>query len=152
MEKFIATNVYDAGGTLTESEFDLNICEPVFKYGSKTKVLIASPRLVSIINGWGKEKLQLSEGVKRYGLKLREYVSPHGTLIIAPSKALEQYYAYHSFVIDMMQVWIRTLRDTTLKRNIQANDLDGFIDEYLSELGFMLQVEKAHAALKNATA
>lgn len=151
LEKWITTNVYDAGGTLTETEFDQNVCEPVFKYGSDTKVLIACRRLVSIINGWGKEKLQISQDTKAYGLKLTEYISPHGTLIIAPSKALEQYYAYHSFIVDMDKIFIRVLRDTQLRRNIHANDVDGFLDEYLSELGLQVELEKCHAMIKNAT-
>jgi hypothetical protein len=152
VEKFIATNVYDAGGVLTEAEFDLNVCEPVFKYGEPTKVLVASRRMLSIMNGWGKEKLQVSQGAKAYGLNLTEYVSPHGTLLIAPSRTLEQYYAYHSFVIDMKYVEYKPLRDTALRRNIQANDVDGFLDEYMTEFGLKFQMEKAHMMIKNATA
>ena len=151
VEKFITTNVYDAGGAMTETEFDNYVCEPVFKYGNKTKVLVASSRMVSIINGWGKNKLQMSMGAKSYGLDLQEYVSPHGRMVIAPSRMLEQYYAYHSFVIDMKYVFVRNLRDTTLRRNIQAPDVDGFLDEYLTEAGLELRVEKAHMTIRNAT-
>ena len=149
LEKFISTNVYDAGGTLTESEFDTEVCEKVFKYGTRRKVLIASPRMVSIISGFAKEKLQVSQGAKEYGLNLQEYISPHGTLVITPSKALEQYYAYHSFVVDMKFIAIRTLRDTQLRRNIHAPDVDGFLDEYVTEFGFEVQLEKSHMTIKN---
>lgn len=149
LEKFIVTNVYDAGGTLTEAEFDTEVCEKVFKYGTKRKVLIASARMVSIISGFAKEKLQVSQGAKEYGLDLMEYVSPHGRLVIAPSKTLEQYYAYHSFVVDMKFVSIRTLRDTQLRRNIHAPDVDGFLDEYITEFGLEVQLEKAHMTIKN---
>lgn len=152
VEKFIATNVYDAGGVMTEAEFDANVCEAVFKYGEPTKLLVASRRMLSIINGWGKEKLQVSEGAKAYGLNLKEYISPHGTLMIAPSRTLEQYYAYHSFVIDLKHVYYRPLRDTTLRRNIQSPSVDGFLDEYLTEYGLEFRMEKAHMMIKNATA
>ncbi|TYO95132.1 SU10 major capsid protein [Desulfallas thermosapovorans] len=151
IEKFITTNVYDAGGEMTEADFDQNVCEPVFKYGTKRKVLVASPRMVSIINGFAKDKLQVSQGAKEYGLDLQEYISPHGRLVIAPSRILEQYYAYHSFVIDMKYVSFRALRDTKLRRNIQAPDVDGFLDEYLTEAGLEFRVEKAHMTIKNAT-
>lgn len=150
LEKFITTNVYDAGETLTESEFDTSICETVFKFGTKRKVMIASPRMVSILTGFAKEKLQVSQGAKEYGLNLMEYISPHGTLVIAPSKSLEQYYAYHSFIVDMKYIAIRPLRDTILRRNIHAPDVDGFLDEYLSEIGLEVKVEKAHMTIKNA--
>jgi hypothetical protein len=151
VEKFIVTNVYDAGGTLTESEFDTEVCERVFKYGSKTKVLIASTRMVSILSGFAKEKLQVSQGAKEYGLDLMEYVSPHGRLVIAPSRMLENYYAYHSFIVDMKYIFYRVLRDTTLRRNIHNPGIDGFLDEYLTEAGLEMRVEKAHMTIKNAT-
>ncbi len=151
VEKFITTNVYDAGGTFTETEFDNEICEKVFKYGTKNKVLVASGRMVSIINGFAKEKLQVSQGAKEYGLNLMEYTSPHGRLVIAPSRMLDQYYAYHSFVIDMKYVFYRVLRDTTLRRNIHNPGVDGFLDEYLTEMGLELRNEKCHMTIKNAT-
>lgn len=150
--KFISTNVYDAGGTITESEFDTSVCEPVFKWGKKTKVLAASARLISIMNNWGKEKLQVSQGAKEYGLDLMEYISPHGKLLITPCRTFEQYYAYHSMIIDMDHVWLRHLQDTLLRRNIHAPDVDGFLDEYMSEMGFELRLEQCHAIIKNATA
>jgi len=150
LEKFIVTNVYDAGGTVTETEFDQQVCEKVFKYGTRRKVLIASDRMVSIINGFAKEKLQVSQGAKQYGLELMEYVSPHGRLVIAPSKTLEQYYAYHSFIVDMKYIAYRPLRDTTLRRNIHNPGIDGFMDEYLTEFGLEVKVEKAHMMIKNA--
>ncbi|MEW6045006.1 MAG: DUF5309 family protein [Bacillota bacterium] len=150
LEKFINTNIYDAGGVCTEDEFITNVCEPLFRYGSRTKLWIASARHISIVTAWAKDKLRISQDAKAYGLELQEYVSPHGRLIIAPSKALEQYYAYHSFFVDMKYVRIRPLRDTTLRRNIHNPGVDGFLDEYLTEAGLELKVEKAHAILKNA--
>ena len=150
--KFITTNVYDASGELTQAEFDKEVCEPVFKYGKKTKVMACSARMVSIVNGWAIQKLEVSQGAKEYGLDLREYVSPHGRLLLAPCRTFEQYYAYHSAIFDMPNIWLRTLQDTVLNRNIQPNDADGFIDEYLTEAGIQVRLEKAHAIIKNATA
>lgn len=151
LEKAITTNVYDAGGALTQTNFDTQVCEKVFKYGTRQKVLIASPRMVSIINGWANARLQMSQGAKEYGLELSEYVSPHGRLLIAPSKALEQYYAYHSFIVDMKYIAIRSLRKTKLRRNIQAADVDGFLDEYVDEAGLQVRLQKTHMTIKNAT-
>ena len=132
-------------------EFDKEVCERVFKYGRKRKVLVASPRMVTVLSGFAKEKLRVSEGAKAYGLDLLEYRSPHGTLVVAPSQTLEQYYAYRSFVVDMDYVWVRYLQDTILRRNIHAPDLDGFLDEYFTEFGVQLECEKCHMVIKNVT-
>ncbi len=150
--KFITSNVYDAGGALTESEFDQQVCEPVFRYGStERKIMVCNYRLASIINGWGKEKLEISQGAKEYGLALKEYISAHGRLLLVPSRIFEQYYQYYSVILDMDYLWIKVLRDTELQRNIQANDADVVKDEYFDEMGLMLKVEKAHGVLKNAS-
>jgi hypothetical protein len=42
-------------------------------------------------------------------------------------------------------------RDTTLKTNIQNNDVDGWMDEYLTEAGLEVRLEKTHAILKGVT-
>jgi hypothetical protein len=63
---------------------------------------------------------------------------------------LEFYYAYHSFIVDMKYAFFRPLRNTTLRRNIHDPGLDGFLDEYMTESGLQLEVEKAHMTIKNA--
>jgi hypothetical protein len=54
----------------------------------------------------------------------------------------------------MDYVWYRPLRgrDTKLRTNIQAPGLDGWQDEYLTEAGLEVRLEKVHGILSNATA
>ncbi len=55
---FISTNATDAGGTLTESEFE-TFLRTVFRYGSTTRYLFCSPLIISVISLWAQGKLQM---------------------------------------------------------------------------------------------
>lgn len=149
---FITTNRQDASGTLTESEFE-TFCRTIFRYGSNKKVLLASPIVVSAINTWAAGKLQTVPADKTYGIDVKEYLTGHGTLLVVKHNLLEQSYAGMAFAIDTDYISVRTMkgRDTQLKTNIQANDADAREDEYMTDLGFQLELEKAHGVLYGVT-
>lgn len=149
---WISTNRTNASGTLTESEFE-TFCRSLFRYGSKKKVLLASPLVVSAINSWAQSKLQMVPSDKTYGISLKEYLSGHGSLYIVKHDLLEQDYAGYGFAIDLDNIEYRPLRgrDTKLKTNIQANDSDTRKDEYFTEAGIGVKLEKSHSVLYGVT-
>lgn len=155
MLSFLSANNYDAGGALTQSEFDNNISEVVFKYGSKDKILYASARLLSVINGWAMGKLMIDQEAKKFGLSVFKYVTPFGNYnIINGMNTLEgAVYGGYGLIIDPENVTYRPLEgsDTTLKTNIQANDADGRIDEYITEGGLEVRNKETHAVLTGVT-
>src|SRR3990167_5581047 len=53
---FIATNVKNVA-TLTEAEFE-DFLRPCFRFGSREKVLLCSPKLIQTINGFSRGRLQ----------------------------------------------------------------------------------------------
>lgn len=148
---FISTNHMDVTGTLTEDKFE-EFCEMLFANGSSKKLLICSYRVGSIINRFAKDKIQTRSGESTYGIRLKTYESFHGDLMIVPSRTLEKDYLGLAFGVDMDYVQYRPLRgrDTTLRTNIQENDADGWRDEYLTEVGLQVRLEKVHAVLHNA--
>lgn len=149
----ITSNVYDASGTLTESEFELSFCEPLFAKGSKSKLLASSGRVISVINQFAAGKLQMVPRDKTYGIQITRYLSAHGTLNIVHSKTLDNAYSGYAVGIDLENVQYCPLRgrDTRLKTNIQAPDLDGWMDEYLTEFGMKVKLESTHGILKGVT-
>jgi hypothetical protein len=62
-------------------------------------------------------------------------------------------YGGYAAAIDMANVGYRYLngRDTSLKTNIQANDVDGRRDEYLTEAGLEVKLPKTHGLLTGVT-
>jgi hypothetical protein len=151
--KFLTQNNVDAGGGLSEWEFE-SFCQALFMYGSKKKLLLASPTLVSVINTFAKNKLNTVPKDKTYGIAITEYLSAHGTLMIAKHNLLEgAVYGGYGIGIDPDNAKYRFLdgRDTKLKTDIQANDADAFEDEYITEAGLQLMQPKTHGVLTGVT-
>lgn len=156
LEKFITTNVTDAGGTLTEAEFE-TFLRSGFRYGSRTKWLFAAPLVVSAINSFAQGKLQMFPSDKTYGISISRYLSAHGEVLIIPHYMLEntgsgeQDYGGYGFLVDPESVAYRYLegRDTRLKMNIQTPDEDTIKGEYITECGLQLTSEKTCAVLKD---
>jgi hypothetical protein len=152
---FLTANNYDASGALTQSEFDQNVCEVCFKYGSAEKLMLASARVLSVINTWALGKLQIEQGEKTFGLSVTKYVSPFGILNIVHEPLFEgTTYGGYAAIIDVENIKYRPLkgRDTKLETNIQANDVDGRTDQYITEAGLEVRSPKTHALLTGVTA
>lgn len=151
---FLTANNYDAGGALTQSEFDQSICEVAFKYGSKEKLMLASARVLSVINGWALGKLQIQQGEDTFGLAVVKYVSPFGVLNIVHEPLFEgAIYGGYAAILDVENVKYRPLkgRDTKLETNIQANDEDQRKDQYITECGLEVRLPQTHALLTGVT-
>jgi hypothetical protein len=72
IEYFISTNATDAGGALTEPEFE-GFLRSVFRYGSNTRYLFCAPLILSVISLWaqGKKLIALIKSSLINGRSLR---------------------------------------------------------------------------------
>jgi hypothetical protein len=158
---FCDQNVTDASGALTEVEFETWL-RGLFRYGSQTRTLFASPLLVSVLNGFSQTKLQTVVGAETYGVKVMNWISPHGEVKIVKHNLLEgTTLSGYGIAVDYSrsEIAYRYLkgdgpggsRDTFLRPNVQANDLDGRQDEWISECGLQVGLPKLHGVLKGVT-
>ena len=149
------TNIYDCDGVLTQNEFEL-FCEMLFQYGSRNKGLIASTRLITIISGFAQDRIKTKTGQTDYGLAIVKYISAHGELKLFESRTLENDYANTGIGVDLDNCWLRPLRKrgglVKLWTNTQENNRDGWMDEYIGEVGLQVMLPQTHAFLKNAAA
>lgn len=160
---FIQTNRTNAGGTLTEAEFE-DFIGSVFKKGGNRKMGFVSPLISSAIAYWAKNKLQMKPLDKTYGMKIATYVSPHGELDFVTERILAENPTWngYGFVLDLnsdglSRVGYRYLagegmsHDLTLKSKRQANDEDLMAEEYYAEVGLFLANEDYHGVLYGVT-
>jgi hypothetical protein len=154
---FITTNQTDAGGDLTEAEFNAFMLQ-VMRYGSGSKLAMASGVGVSALNKFPASKQQTRNDEKTYGMNVTQYTSPFGSLNLVYHRLLEgTKYSGYIVVVDMDQVAYRYLandemsRDTKLLTNRQPNDQDGRKDEYLSEIGLEFGQQRTHGVLTGIT-
>lgn len=152
---FLTANSYDAGGGLTQSEFDNNVSEVVFKHGSKKKILLCSARLLSVINGWATNKLQVNQDAAKYGLAIFDYITPFGEYhLMNDQRILEgAIYGGYGIVLDPANVKYCPLegRDTKLETNIQAPDADERKDQYITEAALEVHHAETHAIITGVT-
>ncbi len=123
---------YATANVDTEAEFEAWL-EDAFAYGNVEKYLFASAAVVSMINGWAKNKVTMVSTEKSYGVQITRYISPHGTVNIIKHPFLTgTVYGYYAIMIDMECLTYRYLsnRDTKLLTNRQANGDDERVDEY----------------------
>jgi len=159
---FISTNITTLTNpyTLTESIFE-TFLRSGFRYGSRNKVLFASPLIVSALSSFPLGKLapdSTGPSVKDYGVSLQRYMSSAGDTVQIVTKRDWQDYSQAAggqgtwaFLVDMDDVSMRPLRKTALLPNRQAPDEDSVKQEYLTEYSLQVGIEKNHSILKSVT-
>lgn len=148
----ITTNRTNVNGTLTDSALE-TFCESVFRYGSGTKLLIASRRVSSSLDMIASGRIQTVPRADVYGVAVKEFLSSHGSLLVATSDTLINDYAGYAFAVDLDHVMKRHMsddqgsREARLNTNIQDPSADGWEDEYLSEVGLHVTNEATMGVL-----
>lgn len=146
----VTTNVTALGtGGLTETTFN-DWLRTAFRYGNRTKFLFGSPLTIQKISGFALSSLQVVPTDKTFGIHITKYISPHGVVNIINNFIFEgDTYDEYAALVDLENVGMKVMQPTTLRTNIQANDIDGWEDEYLTEAGMLVRQEKTHAVLTN---
>jgi hypothetical protein len=138
---------------LTEDDFN-GYLQSDFRYGNNVKFMFCCPLALTVISGWGREKLQVVPRDTTFGINITRYISPHGELNLINNKLFgdvdggaNALYnpAEASIILDLEQLKYRYLRDTRLELGIQENDRDAVEDQYLTECGLQFMLPK-HAA------
>ena len=147
--QFLQNQYTDIGGNLSEALFE-EVLEEAFKYGSKEKILITSPRVGSVINQFAKDRIETKSGENYYGLRIGEYISFHGTLYVATSHMFEKDYEGMGTILDMENIDTMPYAgfNTTLRANLQENDRLGYKDEYLTMATLRVRLQKTHRVLE----
>lgn len=150
---FIKSNVTNVNGILTENTLINNILPNVWKYQGGDRFLIGSMFLMGVINNWAGDRIKTNSGDKSYGIDLQYLITPWGRLYLVHSHALDGYFADWGFIVNLKALKLRPLkgRDTKLRTNIQENDRDGWKDEYKTEFGVEVRLEKTHGIIYGVT-
>lgn len=156
----VATNVTDAGGTLTRKIFE-GFSRQAFRYGSKNKVLLAAPLIKSAINEWAREFLLIKPAEKKYGVQVNQVETAHGNWLLVNDNMLESQGDYGfggmALSVDLDEVEYLYLnnngenRDTRIMEDVVKDGADSVTDEILTEGGFRIGQEKFHARLCNVS-
>ncbi len=136
----------------TRADFN-NYLQILFSHGNSEKYLFASPYVVSKINEFAMDKLQVLQGEKTFGLTIIKYLSPYGTLnIIKHDLVTGDLYGKSGLGLDFecMTYCYLSSRDTKLLTNRQNPGEDSRVDEYLTECGLQMEQPERQAVVKFA--
>ncbi len=153
IKEFIATNITADTGGLTESDLQ-TFLQSGFRYGSGEKVLFASSKTMSAIEGFARTNLRVNDNAAtKYGINMKTYTCAQGDVNLVHKRDWQDSSVYggYAFLVDMSSVKMRPLRPTRLKENVQAPDFDGFKDEYITEVSLQVTHERKHALLTGVT-
>ena len=149
------TQAFSSGGTtLTYANFDELVAQKAFRYGSKQKLLIAGPKLSTVINMWALNKVVTDVATDAaFGMRVKKLYTSYGDLMVVYDPLLADLgHPDYGIVIDTNNINYVHLdgRDTKLYTNIQENDRDGIKDEYLTECGLEVRLPKTHMLITGA--
>jgi hypothetical protein len=154
---FISTNQTDAGGDLSEAEWNAANLQG-FRYGSGSKLVLASGVAVGALNKFPASKIQTRQDESTYGINVSHYITPFGSVNLVYHPRLEgTKYSGFAIGLDMEQVAYRYLgndeesRDTHIRQNVQEKDRDGRKDLVFTECGLQLGLEQTHFVLTGIT-
>ena len=154
---WLKTNAMDAGGGFSEDEFNA-FSRQVFKYGAKRKVAMGSPLATSVLNTFPMSKVRISQSEKKYGINVTTFVSPFGELGLVTNWELEgAKYGGVLAIYDPANVRYRFLsnskanRDSHVNTEIQPPDADTRRDEWLTEMGLEVNLEKTGGVITGIT-
>ena len=140
---------------LTYRNFDNVVAKEVFRHGSQNKLLIAGPNLAAAINSWADKKLVTDVDKDTYGLRVKNLVTTYGDLKVIYDPLLDgAVYDGYGFVVDTENVRYAYLdgRDTKLNVGVQSPDLDGIVDEFLTECSLEVRLPQTHMVITGAYA
>jgi hypothetical protein len=154
---WIKTNQMDAGGGFSESEFN-TWSRGLFKYGSKRKVLMGSPLATSVLNTFPQSKIRIAQSEKKYGISVTTFTSPFGELGLVTNWELDgAKYGGVLVAYDQNNLNYRYLqnskanRDSHVNTNIQPPDADSRRDEWMTEMGLEVSLEKTGGIVTGIT-
>ena len=144
--------VQNQGGPLTAPDLNTFLRE-TFTYGSDTKIVFAGGLWLQAVNEIARGQIQTKPLETTYGIKIKQWVSAFGTVNIVHNPLFVEDYAGSAYVLDMECFRHRYLnnRNTKLMTNIQANDTDGQVDQYLTECGLERKQPQRHGLIKGVT-
>ena len=155
------TNVIDCASAtattnkMTEKEFDQNLIESIFAFGSNEKIAFCGPRVVTNMMEIGKNRWQPTQIDNAYGVAFTRYTTFAGDLLIYMHPMFRQVSALANemLILDMNHINYRYMagRDTQLVRDIHNNEFDGVKHMYMSECGLEMTHSKVHHRIKNWT-
>lgn len=148
--EFITTGnsyVQNQGGVLTAPDFNTFLREG-FTYPNDHKILFSGGVILQALSEISRGQLQTKVGDTTYGVKISDWMTTFGTISVVHDPMFIGNYGGYGFLLDLECFKYRYMnnRDTKFFTNVQNNDTDGEVDQYVTECGLQ-RTQAARCAL-----
>ena len=149
----ISSNVLNYGATLTDDLlFDFMTSVHKMKYATDGKMsrrlVLASSKIMNDVNKIALKTKQTIEVVQMFGMDVSKLVWAGRTWDFIEDPILSDFLDGTAIVLHPRYVKLREFRPTVLDANIQANDADYFLDQFMTELGLEVNLEELHGIMQ----
>jgi len=156
----VTTNKVPYTGVLTEAAFDEFLAQCFTAKGSSNKKMaFVGATTLSEINKFIKDKYELTDNpTKVYGVDVREYITPFGSLSLTWNPLMDGKYASQLFLMDMdngvklryMNNDLKGSRKFRVEDNVETPGTDGTSSQILADVGIQIPNEETHGILYKA--
>jgi len=153
-------HVTTATTTFTKAMW-LTFTRNAFGEGSDTKVGLAAPLVIEMLDYWKDSKLEMKPMDYTYGIKVAQWETGQGTLLIARDRELRYSPAgtttvgYGGTMIvldrDNLEYRYQQNRDVVLKKDVVQDGRDGRVHKYLGQVGLGLTLPETMAVLDDVS-
>lgn len=147
--------IQEQSGYLTAPDLN-NWLVNAFTYGSEQKVVMAGNMFVKAVNETARGQIRLSNEETKYGIAISTYVTSFGTIKIVRNPRFVGPFSDRAYCLDFADDCLRyrflANRDTQLKTNVQQPDIDGEVDQYITEAGLEFMEAPRHSLIRGITA
>lgn len=157
LEYFISSNIWDLNGTKPTERAIIEFLEVAMRWGkggsqngSSKKMLFGSSKWLTEFDAFARDRLRSKNLDTVAGLNISEFVTPHGTIFLVRTPALDYSHQDMAFLVDLNHVRYvyHQGRDSKLLKGREGNDADEMKEEYFADVGVEVQLEGAHALIK----
>lgn len=129
--------VQNQGGILTAPDFNTFLREGFTYSSGGPKTLFCGGVVLQAINEIARGQIVMKPLANSYGMQIGSWVTSFGKINIIHNPLFVEDYSGYGFLLDLNCFRYRYMnnRDTKLYTNVQGNDIDGQVDQYVTECG-----------------
>lgn len=142
--------IQNQGGVITAPDFNTFLREGFTYAESPKKTIFAGGIVLQSLNEIARGQIRVRPNETSYGMKISEWHTPFGMVNIVHNPLFHGNYSGYGFLLDLkcFKYCYMNNRDTRLETNVQAPDVDGQVDQFVSEVGLMRTQPAKNALLK----
>ena len=150
IDEFIQTNRMDADGGLGFGDIGW-IVNQTTRYGGSKKIWFAGRDARQQLDALGLEYMRIKSSENVLGMAVDGIRTSFGEFILVTHHGLENAFADRIYIVDPQHVDMAVLMAMKHESNIEENNRDGELHQFIGECGLWLALEEAHAVILNVS-